>query len=580
MNKAYMKANGSWLAWCVLVMALTFSSLCVAQTQGGESDSERWFTVDSLNSGLDEPPEEANRVTPRESIRSFLKLTDQEEYEAAAHMLNLSEFSEDEQREQGSELARQLAEVFQRGDWLSVSDLPGREDAVIEDPAGQNPRVGETRRNVEVSSLKADGETYDIRLGRYRVGEQEPVWLIMPISVSYIPALYEQYGPSALEGYIPERFQASFGILRIWEWIAIPLFVLFIGLVGWGVHRLIGLMSKWLPSGVSSIFASQIGMPGALIAMSLVTQMVLDYVVSFSAVATTTFRVLLISILAWGVGTVALRLVDTIMLRLTRRIVGEIDDTKPRDERRLLTSLYALRRVIILITVTGVSIYILGQVQLFETLGLSILASASVLAVLVGVAGQTVLGNILASFQLSFAKPIRIGDLVIFEDEWCYVEGIFYTFIRLRSWDERRLIVPVTYFTSKPFDNLSVKSTKMYRSLTLTLHLSADIGLLREKFLEVAKEEDSVIEHHKLLCYVTAQTGTAQTVTCYLMTSDPLAGWTAEMNVREKLLAFIRDNHPEWWPREIVVISHNDIARGSQGKSSGEMDSVEVKPSE
>jgi len=575
-----MKENSSWLAWGLLVMAMTFSNLCAAQTQGGESESERWFTVDTLNTGLGEPPEEVNRVTPRESIRSFLKLTDQEEYDAAAHMLNLSEFSEKEQREQGSELARQLAEVFQRGEWLSVSDLPGREDAVIEDPAGQNPRVGETRRNVEVSSLKADGETYDIRLGRYRVGEQEPVWLIMPISVSYIPTLYEQYGPSALESYIPERFQASFGILRIWEWIAIPLFVLFIGLVGWGVHRLIGLMSKWLPSGVSSIFASQIGMPAALIAMSLVTQMVLDYVVSFSAVATTTFRVLLISIMAWGVGTIALRLVDTIMLRLTRRIVGEIDDTKPRDERRLLTSLYALRRAIILITVTAVSIYILGQVQLFETLGLSILASASVLAVLVGVAGQTVLGNILSSFQLSFAKPIRIGDLVIFEGEWCYVEGIFYTFIRLRSWDERRLIVPVTYFTSKPFDNLSVKSTKMYRSLTLTLHLSADIGLLRDKFLEFAKEEDSVIEHHKLLCYVTAQTGTAQTVTCYLMTSDPLAGWTAEMSLREKLLTFIRDNHPEWWPREIVVISHNDIARGSQGKSSGEMDSVEVKSSE
>ena len=575
-----MKVNSSWLAWVMLVLALTLSGLCVAQTQGGESESNRWFTVDSLNTGLGEPSEEVTRVTPRESIRSFLELTDQGEYEVAAHMLNLSEFSESEQREQGSELARQLAEIFQRGEWLSVSDLPGREDALIEDPAGQNPRVGETRRNVEVSSLQVDGETYDIRLGRYRVADQEPVWLIMPISVSYIPVLYEQYGPSALESYIPERFQASFGILKIWEWIAIPLFVLFIGLVGWGVHRLIGLMSKWLPSGVSSIFASQIGMPAALIAMSLVTQMVLDYVVSFSAVATTTFRVLLISIMAWGVGTIALRLVDTLMLRLTRRIVGEIDDTKPRDERRLLTSLYALRRVIILITVTGVSIYILGQVQLFETLGLSILASASVLAVLVGVAGQTVLGNILSSFQLSFAKPIRIGDLVIFEGEWCYVEGIFYTFIRLRSWDERRLIVPVTYFTSKPFDNLSVKSTKMYRTLELTLHLSADIELLRDKFLEVAKEEDSVIEHHKLLCYVTAQTGTAQTVTCYLMTSDPLAGWTAEMNVREKLLAFIRDNHPEWWPREIVVISHNDIARGVQGKSSGEVDSVEVKPSE
>ena len=575
-----MKVTSSWLAWGMLVLALTFSSLCVAQTQGGESGSSRWFTVDVINSGLGEAPEEANRVTPRESMRSFLELTDQEEYEAAAHILNLAEFSAAEQQAQGRELARKLAEILRRGEWLSVSDLPGREDAVIEDSSGQNPRVGETRRNIEVSSMQANGETYDIRLGRYRVGEQEPVWLIMPISVSYIPVLYEQYGPSMLESYIPERFQSPFGILRIWEWIAIPIFTLFIGMVGWMVHRLIGLMSKWLPSGVSSIFASQIGMPAALIAMSLVTQVLLDYVVSFSAVATTTFRVLLISILAWGAGTIALRLVDTIMLRMTRRLVGEIDDTKPRDERRLLTSLYALRRIIILITVTGVSIYILGQIQLFESLGLSILASASVLAVLVGVAGQAVLGNILSSFQLSFAKPIRIGDLVIFEGQWCYVEGIFYTFIRLRSWDERRVIVPVTYFTSKPFDNLSVKSTKMYRFLELTLHLSADIGLVRDKFIEFAKEENSVIEHHKLLCYVTGQTGTAQTVSCYLMTSDPLSGWSAEMNVREKLLAYIRDNHPEWWPREIVVISHNDIARGEQSKRTGKADSAEVDGSE
>ena len=407
-----------------------------------------------------------------------------------------------------------------------------------------------------------------MRLGRYRVGEEDPVWLIMPESVSSIPALYEEYGPSMLESYIPERFKASFGVLKIWEWLAIPIFLITIGVAGIATYYLVGLIARILPSGISTIFADQIGVPVAMIVMSLVTQMLLDYVVSFSAVATTTFRVLLIAIMAWGAGTIALRLVDTIMLRMTRRLVGEIDDTKPKDKRRLLTSLYALRRVIILITVVAVSVYVLGQIQLFESLGLSILASASVLAVLVGIAGQTVLGNILSSFQLSLAKPIRIGDLVIFEGQWCYVEGIFYTFIRLRSWDERRLIVPVTYFTSKPFENLSVKSTKMYRFMELTLHLSADISQVREKFVEFAKEEECVIEHHKLLCYVTGQTSHAQTVTCYLMTSDPLAGWTAEMNVREKLVAYIRDEHPEWWPRDVVVISHHDIARGENAKQS------------
>ncbi|NYS61641.1 mechanosensitive ion channel family protein [Vreelandella salicampi] len=572
-----MKANTVWL---VLFVAFTFSSLCTAQTQEEEGGGEnrQWFSVDSINAGLGEAPEEVSRVTPREAIRSFINLTGQEEYEAAAHVLNLAEFSEQEQREQGAEFARQMAEVLKRGKWLNVSDLPGRADAMIVDASGQTPRAGEVRRSVELASLSTRGETYAIRLGRYRVGEEEPVWLIMPVSVTYIPLLYERFGPSMLEEYIPERFQGSFGLLKIWEWIAIPVFLLLNVFVGWLVYRFIGLLAKWLPSGGISIFADQIGVPMALVVVSLVTQTLLDYVVSFSAVATMTFRVVLISILAWGIGTIALRLVDTLMLGMTRRLVGSIDDTDSKDDRKLLTTLYALRRIIILITVSGVTVYILGQIQLFESLGMSLLASASVLAVLVGVAGQAVLGNIVSSFQLSLAKPIRIGDLVIFEGEWCYVEGIFYTFIRLRVWDDRRLIVPVTYFVTRPFDNMSVKGTKMYRSLTLTLHLSADIEVLREKFLEVAKEEDDIIEHHKLLCYVTEQSGTAQTVTCYLMTTDPMSGWTAEMHVREKLLAFIRDYHPDWWPREVVVISHQDIARGvkTKDKRSGEAPSDEA----
>ncbi|WP_104204569.1 mechanosensitive ion channel family protein [Billgrantia saliphila] len=567
-----MKANGSWLLWLVLAVSLSFSGLGMAQEQeqqqqqqqDSESEETQWFTVETLNAGLDEPPEEVKRQTPREAIRNFLELTEEENFTAAAHLLNLSELDRNEQQERGAQLARQLATVFRRGEWIDASNLSGRPDAAIEDPSGQHPMTGKPRRNLELASLQANGQTYDIRLGRYRADDEEPVWLITPDSISSIPLLYEEYGPSLMESYIPERFKASFGVLEIWEWIAIPVFLLVIGLVGWGIFGLVGLLARWFPNGAPSIFAGRIRGPTALLVMSLVAQMLLDYVVSFTAMATTFIRVLLILIVAWGVGTIALRLVDTILLKVTRRMVGEIDDTKPKDDRKLLTTLYALRRVIILITVTAVSVYVLSQIQLFETLGMSLLASASVLAVLVGIAGQAVLGNILSSFQVSLAKPIRIGDLVMFEGQWCYVEGIFYTFIRLRSWDERRLIVPVTYFVSKPFENLSVKSAKMYRTLEMTLHLSADIQVIREKFLEYAEEEDNVVEPHKLCCYVTGQTERAQTIACYLMASDPFAGWIAEMNIRERLMAFIRDNHPDWWPREVVVISHHDIAKGEK----------------
>ncbi|MGR2738129.1 mechanosensitive ion channel family protein [Billgrantia sp. Q4P2] len=559
-----MKPIGSCLLWVALAVALTFSSLGVAQEEEESEEREQWFSVDSLNAGLGEVPEEVKRLTPRDAIRSFLALAKEQDFAAAAHVLNLSELDEAEQQQRGAQLAMQLAEVLRRGEWLNVSNLSGRQDAAIEDPSGQHPMTGQPRRDIELASLTLDGEAYDIRLGRYRMDDEEPVWLVTPDSVATIPTLYEAYGPSLLEEYIPDRFKTSLGWLELWEWIAIPLFLLAIGLVGWGVHGLVGLLAHWFPSGWPSIFAGRIGGPMALLVMAFTAQAVLDYLVSFTAVATTFIRVLLMILIAWGVGTIALRLVDTILLKVTRRIVGEIDDTKPKDERKLLTTLYALRRVIILITVVAVSVYVLSQIQLFETLGLSLLASASVLAVLVGIAGQAVLGNILSSFQVSLAKPIRIGDLVMFEGQWCYVEGIFYTFIRLRSWDERRLIVPVTYFVSKPFENLSVKSAKMYRTLELIVHLSADIQVIREKFLEYAKEEDNVVEHHKLSCYVTGQTERAQTVACYLMASDPFAGWVAEMNIREKLLAFIRDNHPEWWPREVVVLSHHDIAKGEQ----------------
>lgn len=562
-----MKANGSWPLWSFLaLMLLAFSSFCVAQTQGSESDDELWFTVDALNEGLGEAPDELNRMSPREAIRSFLELTEGEDYNDAAHILNLAELSPEEQQERGHVLARQLAEVFQRGDWLNASSLSGRQDAAIENVTGENPLAGKPRRDIQLTSLQADGEAYDIRLGRYRIDDEDPVWLIMPGSVTSIPLLYDEYGPSMVEEYIPDRFKTTFGFLMIWEWIAVPAFLLLIVLLGWGIYTFVGLVSRWLPSGGLSIFAARIKGPVSLIVMSLVTQVLLNYVVSFSAVATTTFRVLLITVMAWGVGTIALRLVDTIMLRMMRRLVGDIDDTKPKDERKLLTTLYAARRAIILIMISAVSIYVLSQIQLFETLGLSLLASASVLAVLVGIAGQAVLGNILSSLQLSFAKPIRIGDLVIFENEWCYVEGIFYTFIRLRVWDERRVVVPVTYFASKPFYNLSVKSAKMYRSMELILHLSTDIALLRKKFLEYAQAEDNVIEHHKLLCYATGQTATTLVVTCYFVASDPMSGWTAEMQIREKLLTFIREHHPDWWPREVMVISHQDVARAEGTK--------------
>ena len=87
---------------------------------------------------------------------------------------------------------------------------------------------------------------------------------------------------------MPVRFKASGGVVIIWAWLAIPIFLITIGLVGVATYYLVSLVARILPSGLSTIFADQIGVPVAFIVVSLFTQMLLDYVVSFSAVATTT----------------------------------------------------------------------------------------------------------------------------------------------------------------------------------------------------------------------------------------------------------------------------------------------------
>ena len=209
---------------------------------------------------------------------------------------------------------------------------------------------------------------------------------------------------------------------------------------------------------------------------------------------------------------------------------------------------------------------VLSQLHLFETLGLSLLASAGVLTVILGIAGQTVLGNILASLQIALAKPIRIGDSVHYEGDWAYVEAIFYTFVRLRTWDDRRLIVPVQYFVSNPFENWSMQDAKMTRTFTLVLDHSAEVQPLRDAFLGFAEEDEDVIEQEESKVLVTDHDHNGKHVRFYATSPDPTAAWQMHARLRERMMKWIEDNHPEWWPRERVV----DVgAAGGAGATGG-----------
>ncbi len=238
---------------------------------------------------------------------------------------------------------------------------------------------------------------------------------------------------------------------------------------------------------------------------------------------------------------------------IERRHVGDMDGDEDSEKRDLYTSIYAFRRLVLLAAVIVAASVVLSELNLFESFGTSLLASAGVLTVILGIAGQTVLGNILASLQIAFAKPIRIGDSVLYEGHWAYVEAIYYTHVRLQTWDGRRLIVPVKYFISHPFENWSVVDAKMTWTFTLTLDPIADVEAVRDVFLDIASKDGDVMQDELLKVLVEAQDSSGLFVRFYVTAADPSTAWTLHARLREQVIRWISETHPEWWPRERVA---------------------------
>lgn len=253
-----------------------------------------------------------------------------------------------------------------------------------------------------------------------------------------------------------------------------------------------------------------------------------------------------------------LRALDRLIEHFARRLVGDPNTEYDQHQRQIYTTVYAVRRIVLLVAfVVGIGI-VLTQLDVFSAIGVSLLASAGVLTVILGIAAQPVLGNILSSLQIALAKPIRIGDSVEYEGRWAYVEAIFYTFVRLRTWDERRLIVPVQYFTSKPFENYSMVDKKMTRVFLLTLDPRADVSELRDAYLKIAKADEDVMQDEMLKVLVVGHDHNGMVIRFYATAADPTIAWNMHCRLHEKMLDWIRRHHPEWWPRQRELEERHD----------------------
>jgi small-conductance mechanosensitive channel len=180
--------------------------------------------------------------------------------------------------------------------------------------------------------------------------------------------------------------------------------------------------------------------------------------------------------------------------------------------------------------------------------GASLLASAGLVGIVAGIAAQKTIGNLLAGFQIALAQPMREDDVVVVEGEWGRIEEITTTYVIVAVWDQRRLVLPLTYFIETPFQNWTRNSSDLLGTSFLYVDYSIPVEALREEFTRVL-EASPLWDKRVNSLQVTNLSEHTMEIRCLLSASDSSRQFDLRCLVREKMVAFVQKNYPDAFPR-------------------------------
>ncbi|WP_312796954.1 mechanosensitive ion channel family protein [Tianweitania sp.] len=251
------------------------------------------------------------------------------------------------------------------------------------------------------------------------------------------------------------------------------------------------------------------------------------------------------------VGLVAIRALDLAVSLHLRRYRIDVEDNLLA--RKHLTQANILRRALVFVLIVVTAAVALMTFESVRQYGVSLLAAGGAAGVIVGLAAQPVLSNLFAGLQLAITQPIRIDDAVIVEGEWGTIEEITATYVVVKIWDWRRLIVPLRYFIEQPFQNWTRENASLIGVVMLYLDYQAPLGRIREKLTEIAHASPHWDKRVINLAVVETTENTMQVRVLVSARNAPTA-FDLRCEVREKLIAFIQEEAPEALPRH-----RNDI---------------------
>ena len=278
-----------------------------------------------------------------------------------------------------------------------------------------------------------------------------------------------------------------------------------------------------------------------------------------------------IGAVSWLVATIAFLVEDAVLNRV------RLDVRDNRRARRMRTQLGIIRRLTaVLIIVIGVATALM-TFDPMRTYGASVLASAGLVGVVAGLAAQTTLSNVFAGLQLVFTDALRFDDIVVVEGQWGRIEELTLSYVVVHLWDERRLVLPATYFTTTPFENWTRSESRVIAALELHLDPAAPVAEIRAKTRELV-EANPLWDRREWVLQVTDSTEVTMVVRVTASAADASSAWDLKCDLREHLLAWIRDQHPSALPRLRIGEVETAHANRVGDRPAGRLDAVVSDP--
>jgi len=504
--------------------------------------NEAYYQLTRLNNPLGLPPNKFNLQTPQATLEHFVISCRNKNFKEAAYALNFNLFPDNITEEEAINVSQKLYFVMDQRVAINWDGLSDRPDGQVDIRTTTNQAVaGKPRRSVVFGEAQIENRDIIFRLQRVKYQDYGAFWLISANTVENTEELYQVYGPTFLDRYMPTWSQAKIGTVPLWKPVLTFLLLIVSYILGKVVILLIRRIAQSFDRPIIMALSKKLGVPAALATGVLFFYISLNELISYSgAYSSTIYAILLAIVIASGTW-FFMRILDFAMRYVAEHKIGDVTSENSHESRQLFTYLSVARRILTFtVVIIGTSI-ILSQFRSMEKLGVSMLASAGLATIILGIAAQSTLGNIIAGVQIALTKPARIGDTVLIEGRWGYVEDIRFTYMIVRTWDLRRLIVPLKTVISDTFENLSITSPHSLNEIELYVDYRVDVDKLRAKFKELLEASEDWDEEHPPIIQVTEMTEKSLKVRAICSASTAVIAWDLHCRLREQMVAYIKE---------------------------------------